>query len=243
MTLDALVGAGDADPTLVAHRGCAGHAPENTVRAVEAAAPHVDAVEIDVRPCGSGDLVVFHDATLDRLTDAAGRVDETPLSELRALDVLASGEPIPTLSELLSAVAALPADLPVNVELKTEGVAEAVVDACDAADVDVLYSSFHPAALRELRAADPEAPLAPLCGRDTEAALELASALDAAAIHPSTDAVAETNVVGVANAKGLAVNAWTAETAADARRLAAADVDGIIANRWDLLDSTAGSAE
>jgi len=46
---------------VIGHRGCADVYPENTVRAVTRAANFLDAVEVDVRRCGSGELVVFHD--------------------------------------------------------------------------------------------------------------------------------------------------------------------------------------
>lgn len=225
-----------ADPSLIAHRGCAGQYPENTVTAVTAAAPHVDAVEVDVRPCGTGEPVVFHDETLDRLTDGSGPVDEVPLARLRELDVCGTDASIPSLAELLSAVSSLPIDLPVNVEVKTPAVAAASVDVRAEYGVDVIYSSFHDDALRELRRADPDAPLAVLCAQDPSAGLDAAAAFDALAIHPSMELALETDVVGRAHDRGLAANAWTASTAADAERLVDAGVDGIITDRWDVFD-------
>ncbi len=246
MSLDPFLGAGrttassaassSSTPSLVGHRGCAGQYPENTVAAVTAAATHVDAVEVDVRLCGTGEPVVFHDETLDRVTDGSGRVDEVPLGRLGELDVHGTDASIPSLAELLSAVSSLPTDLPVNVELKTSAVASAAVDVRAEYEVDVIYSSFHDDALRELRRADPDAPLAVLCGRDPDAGLDAAAAFDAPAIHPSMALVLETAVVRRAHDRGLAVNAWTASTAADAGRLADAGVDGVIADRWDVLD-------
>ena len=75
------------DVTLIGHRGCAAQYPENTVGAIERAAPHVDAVEIDVRRCGSGEVVVVHDADLGRLTGASGSVADADYDELRDLTV------------------------------------------------------------------------------------------------------------------------------------------------------------
>ena len=244
VSLEPFLGAGKAGatasaaatPSLVAHRGCAGQYPENTVAAVTAAAPHVDAVEVDVRPCGTGEPVVFHDGTLDRVTDGSGRVEAVPLADLRGLDVDGTDASIPSLAELLAAVSSLPTDLPVNVEVKTPAVAAAAVDVVRRSDVDVIYSSFHDDALRELRRADPDASVAVLCGRDPSAGLDAAAAFDALAIHPSMDLVLGTDVVRRAHDRGLAVNAWTASTAADAKRLADAGVDGVIADRWDVLD-------
>lgn len=231
----------DRDVSLIAHRGCAEQAPENTIAAVEAAAPHVDAIEIDVRPCGTGEIVVFHDETLDRVTDGTGRVDETPLAALRELDVLASGERVPTLREMLAAVTATPEPVTLDVELKAAGIERRVHEQCAAADVDVRYSSFREAALRRLRRIDPDASLAVLCDRLPAMHLTLASALDAVAIHPSKTLVRTTDVVPAAAERGLTVNAWTVRTTSEAERLVDAGVDGLIADRWDVLGTKDGN--
>jgi len=89
---------------LIAHRGFADRYPENTLRAVREASRFADEVEVDVRRCDSGELVVVHDCTVDRVTDEEGAVAHHSLAELRALDVLGTGEGVPTLAEVLSAV-------------------------------------------------------------------------------------------------------------------------------------------
>jgi len=76
---------------LIAHRGFLSVNPENTVAAVEAAAAVADGIEIDVRRCGSGEPVVIHDETVDRVTDGRGAVDEHTVADLAALDVLEPG--------------------------------------------------------------------------------------------------------------------------------------------------------
>lgn len=121
------------DPILIAHRGFAGAYPENTHAAMRAATgtlegatadrSSADAVEIDVVPCATGELVVFHDASLDRLTDASGDLADRPIWEapferLRDLDVLGTGETVPLLTELLETI---PTGVTVNVELKNPG--------------------------------------------------------------------------------------------------------------------------
>ncbi|MGM0606284.1 MAG: glycerophosphodiester phosphodiesterase, partial [Halobacteriota archaeon] len=105
---------------LIGHRGCPAYAPENTIEAVELAVPHVDAVEVDVQRCGTGELVVFHDTTLDRLTAASGPVAATDFDTLSSLSIGESDSTIPTLAELLSSV---PPSVGVNVELKHAGMA------------------------------------------------------------------------------------------------------------------------
>ena len=71
----------------IAHRGASGHKPENTLSAFSKALEiGVDAIELDVRVCGTGELVIMHDATLERTTNGNGIVADTTLEELRKLD-------------------------------------------------------------------------------------------------------------------------------------------------------------
>lgn len=105
------------------HRGAAGHAPENTIASFRKAAElGVRQVEFDVRLTRDGHAVVFHDDTLGRTTNGDGRVAETDLSGLKMLDAggwfdaAYAGETIPTLAEVIAALAGL--GLAANVELK-----------------------------------------------------------------------------------------------------------------------------
>ncbi|MEF8781011.1 MAG: glycerophosphodiester phosphodiesterase [Haloferacaceae archaeon] len=214
----------------IGHRGCADEFPENTVAAIEGSASHVDMFEIDVQACGTGELVVFHDETLERVTDATGRVGDTPFGELRELEVLDSGEPIPTLAELLAAV---PPEIPVNVELKGTGIAGEVLEVCRGSDVDVLYSSFFESEIRTVRALDESAPVGVLCHESPETCLELAAELDAVAVHPPTEMALETDFVDAAHERGLAVYAWVANAEAEIRGLRDRGVDGIFTDRCD----------
>ncbi len=75
-------------PLLFAHRGGSALAPENTLVAFETAVERwgADVLEMDVRLTGDGELVVIHDATVNRTTDGVGAVRDYTLSELRRLD-------------------------------------------------------------------------------------------------------------------------------------------------------------
>lgn len=90
-------------PLALAHRGGAALAPENTLAAFAlATALGVRYLETDVRLTADGELVCFHDATLDRVTGAHGSVTRHTLKALRGLRV-AGREPIPTLADALEA--------------------------------------------------------------------------------------------------------------------------------------------
>ncbi|MGM0590849.1 MAG: glycerophosphodiester phosphodiesterase [Halobacteriota archaeon] len=214
-----------------AHRGGAARAPENTRLAFERAAPHVDAIELDVRRCSSGELVVFHDETLDRLTDASGPVATRAWDELRTLTVLDSDETIPRLDD---ALASIPDEVAVNVELKTGDSASRAVAVCERVGNDVLVSSFDPAALEAVRA---RLPVGLLFSRDWRRNLERARGLGCAAVHPAYDLVLTDGArVRAAHDAGMGVNAWTVPTASAVATLRERGVDGVIVDDWDIVD-------
>mgnify|MGYP001149188917 CR=1 FL=1 len=69
----------------IGHRGAAGHAPENTLAAIETGVTlGADFVEIDVRRTADGVLVALHDASVKRTTDGRGRGDALSLRQVRA---------------------------------------------------------------------------------------------------------------------------------------------------------------
>lgn len=96
---------------VIAHRGASGIAPENTLAAVKKALDtSADFIEIDVHQTKDGEVVVIHDATVDRTTDGTGAVADFTLAELKKLDAGTkhdssfAGERIPTLAQVLKAV-------------------------------------------------------------------------------------------------------------------------------------------
>lgn len=94
---------------LVCHRGANHFAPENTLAAARLCLDQgADYLELDVRESADGELVVIHDATLDRTTNGIGLVADHSLEELRALDAgswfspVYQGQGIPTLREMIT---------------------------------------------------------------------------------------------------------------------------------------------
>jgi len=94
---------------VVAHRGGAALAPENTLAAVEVALElGVELIELDLRASSDAAVVVFHDETLERTSDGQGALATRSAAQLAALDVGAwkdprfAGERVPTLSQALA---------------------------------------------------------------------------------------------------------------------------------------------
>ena len=226
---------------VIGHRGCGDQYPENTVRAVRRASRHLPAVEVDVRRCASGEIVAFHDETVDRVTSGTGAVAEQRLAELRELDVLESGERIPTLRAVLDAV---PADVRLQIELKEPGLAASVRDIVTVAGGDVCVTSFLPEALAEVAETGWDVPTGYLFGDRPRERLATAIDLGCDAVHPHYDLCVGTDVVAEAHAVGLRVVAWKAvRTAAEVDDLRAAGVDGVTADRWDVVPESGVSAE
>jgi glycerophosphoryl diester phosphodiesterase len=218
------------DVRLIAHRGFAGVNPENTRRAVVTAAEVADAVEVDVRRCASGELVVVHDATVDRVTDGEGPVADHTLAELRDLDVLESGEGVPALVEILEAI---PDAVGVNVELKETGTAADALASVTSLHPQAVVSSFSPETLAACRDVDPAVPRA-LLTDDSDSAVETAREVGCGYLHPSVESC-DDRLVRDAHRAGMSVNAWTVSHSGEADSLAAMGVDGVIADRPDVL--------
>ena len=74
----------DSDPWVIAHRGASGIAPENTLVAIERAIDmQVDFIEIDIHQSKDGEIVLMHDATLDRTTNGTGPISDYTLVEVK----------------------------------------------------------------------------------------------------------------------------------------------------------------
>lgn len=213
------------DPLLIAHRGFAGVHPENTVAAVERAVEGpdhraADAVEIDVMPSATGEVVVFHDTSPARVTDAPATLADRPIwdlpyERLAGLDVLASGEPVPRLADVLSVV---PSDVPVNVEFKNPGsadvrigqsledsaferhrrrwaqFAESVLAITDDFPHEILVSSFHEPAIAGLRAVDPSVATSFVFHDSIARGLAVARRYDCESVHLPMNMIAGTEL-------------------------------------------------
>ena len=125
---------------VAAHRGWSSKFPENTIEAFSAAIDlGVDQLELDIHIAKDGELVVIHDASVDRTTNGCGMVNEMTLEELKALDAgVKKGEKfkgckIPTFIEFMELVKDLP-EMTLDVEIKEypqDGNEEVFKSVCD----------------------------------------------------------------------------------------------------------------
>lgn len=231
-------------PLIYAHRGASGYAPENTLRAFALAADMgADGVELDVQRTCDGVLVVFHDETVDRVTDGHGCLADMTLAEVKRLRVCrpfpGMAEEIPTLAEALTLLKAR--GLCCNAELKNSVLPYPDMEAevlSLAAKMGMreamLYSSFQHHSMLRIKQLDPSARVGLLYAATLVRPWDYARALGADALHPEFTEVLQTaDEVERAHALGLEVNPWTVNEDAHLRAMIAAGCDRIITNYPD----------
>jgi len=154
----------------IAHRGfhdVAAGRLENTLPAAEAAIARNFAIECDLQRTSDNEVVVFHDDTLDRLTDATGLIEAKTLSELRSVKFRESTAAIPTLEELLDLV---DGRVPLVIELKSRFNGDRKLEAATATILagysgPAAVMSFDPASMAAMRTLAPMLPRGMLADR------------------------------------------------------------------------------
>ena len=245
-------GAGPA-PLIAAHRGGAGLWPEASRLAFRnALALGVDFLEFDLHLTADGEVVVIHDATLDRTTTARGTVRDLTLAEIgsariRAPDGSVTDERVPTLAQLLDLAA--PAAVGILPEIKAdlerrryEGIEEKVLALLRSRGMlpRATVQSFDPATIARVRALEPAVRTMLLVGRgrveqqraqprDVVRWAGEAGATDLGMDHRLIDA----EVVRAARRAGIRLSAWTVNEDADLRRMMDLGVDVIMTDYPD----------
>ncbi|WP_327685269.1 glycerophosphodiester phosphodiesterase family protein [Streptomyces sp. NBC_00467] len=226
-----------------AHRGGAADGIENTTAAFRRAAGlGYRYFETDVHTTADGKLVAFHDSTLDRLTDAKGRISDLPWSEIQQAKV-AGKEPLPLFEELLEEFP----EARWNIDIKAEPALVPLVDLVRRAGAwdRVCIGSFSEGRVaRAMRLAGPR--LATSYGVRGVVGLRLRSFGIPAAVRmgavcaqvPESQGgvrVVDRRFVRSAHDRGLQVHVWTIN---DADRMAALldlGVDGIMTDHLETL--------
>ena len=193
-----------------------------------------DAIELDVRFDGEGNVVVFHDSELARLCGRPGRMEELSAAERAAQRV--GGQPVPLLVEVLDALG----DLELDVEIKSAKPGRMGALAAATAELirksgraeQVLVSSFDPFALLQFHRHLPEVALAYLFHDEQPLPMRkgwVGNWMGASILHPQHTLVTEARVKAWHTA-GMPINVWTVDDAPELKRLALLGVDGVFCN-------------
>lgn len=233
----------------IAHRGGARFAPniglENSLTAfANAVRLGYRYLETDVHASRDGALFAFHDATLDRMTGAAGRIRSVDAVVVRHARI-GGREPIPYLSELFEAFPQVRFNIDVKEENAIQPLSRLIRDM--SADDRVCIASFSTARLQQLRTLLGDG-VATSLGSSEVAALRLSPTAGRRAIGARRGAacaqvphragpltVASERFVATAHDAGLAVHVWTVDDADEMHTLLDRGVDGIITDRPDVL--------
>jgi glycerophosphoryl diester phosphodiesterase len=221
---------------VIAHRGASAEKPENTLAAFRRAlALKADGIELDVQVTADGVPVVFHDASLRRLTGRAGRIPNLTWRELKRLRV-AGTEPIPRLAEVLALARG---QVLVQIELKRGTFVAPVVRAIRQVRAArwVILSSFETPLVRMAGKLAPKIPRLLISEKRGGAKEHLRRMAAAGAGGLSLDykAVRSRAMVAAIHAGGGTLWCWTVNDATVARRLAGWGVDALVGDNPVLL--------
>ena len=220
-------------PLVIGHRGAMGHETENTLASVQKALDlGVDMIEIDVFKIQSGEIVVFHDEKVDRLTNGGGNIEEYNIVQLRQL-ILDGGHKIPMLQDVLKQI---DNKVALNIELKGPGTADRVNFIVDYyikskgwSPENFVISSFNWDELRDMRSHNADIKIAVLTSEDPIIAIDVAKELKAVAINPHFETLTKENTAKI-HEEGLKVYTWTVNEPEDIQKMTEFGVDGIITN-------------
>ena len=240
-------------PRWVAHRGAGKLAPENTLAALRLGAAHgYRAFECDVKRSADGVPFLLHDATLERTSTGQGIAGQQTWAALSRLDAGSwhsrayAGEPLPTLAGIAAFIQANQFSL--NIEIKpTPGdeeatgraVAEQAAHLWAGQPVPPLLSSFRPEALAGAQAAAGHLPRALLLDSLWPGWDKVAASLGCVAIvtqHGLMDA----DLLALARSRQWRALVYTVNEPADAQRLLALGIDGLITDAVDRFSPAAG---
>ena len=218
---------------IIGHRGAMGHVAENTIPSIKKAMElGVDGIEIDVFRCKTGELVVFHDEKLDRLTNASGLIESLELDSIKKITVLDQYR-IPTLEDVLILI---DGQVKLNIELKGQGTASPTNDIINQyinkegwTNDKFIISSFKWDELEKIRSLNSLIPIAVLVNTRVNPieALPFARKVKAIAINPNFKDLNQDNIKEI-QSNGFKVFPYTINELDDIERMIKLGVDAII---------------
>ncbi len=225
-----------------AHRGWSKVAPENTLPAFEKALESgADYIELDVQLTKDGELVVFHDDTIERTTDGKGFLTDYTYPELLRLSAGSwygkehefDDVKIPRFTEVLDLIGD---DILLNVEIKSHGnvraTAEKVVEILDEYDMtkSVYVTSFSYQALQRVKELNPKIKTALIAHIAPSTVYSQSEYIDAISVNYL---FINQSVVNYAHRCGKKVFVWTVDRSGPMKKMISLGVDNIITNRPD----------
>jgi glycerophosphoryl diester phosphodiesterase len=224
-------------PCIIGHRGAAGHMPENTIVSFRKAFElGVHGIELDVHLSADGHVVVFHDETLNRMTNGLGAISNYTLADLKKLTIDKTHE-MPTLAEVFNEC---PNEILINIEIKDARATQAVVHLISEqiksgrSDSNILVSSFDWNMLKLVRAMNFDIQLGVLTEKNIDQAIDFAEKIQALSIHPNHQYLTAENTKRIKE-HGFEIHTWTVNEYSDIDRIKILNVDAIITDFPDRI--------
>lgn len=214
----------------IGHRGAKAYVDENTIESFrKALSLKCDMIELDVRKCKSGEIVLMHDKKVDRTTDDKAFVKELTLEQIKRLRTK-SNYKVPTLDQALKF---LKAKCGIIIDLK-EDVCEEVNQLIRKHKIEkeVIVSSYNPAILLKIKKQNPKIRTA-LLARHHLRLIKKAKDIGCYSIHPRLRLPMTKWFIDKAHKNNLKINVWVVNWKFEISMLKKIGVDGIISDYPD----------
>ena len=223
-----------------AHRGASEYAPENTLSSFYLGLLQgANGIETDVQRTKDGILVLFHDSTVDRVTDGTGNLADYTLEELKKLKIYGNSttgyyDRIVTLREFLEKFSQY--DIKFAIELKGEGVEEETLAMIKEFGIfdKTTFTSFKFDYIKKIKETDPTARVGWLTHDVTDEEISLLMSIDGEEMAPKAGNVTE-EMMDILRGKGLGVRAWGISSLSLMKKMYELGVDGMTVNFPDRL--------
>jgi len=210
-----------------------GHVLENTIESVQKAIElNVDGIEIDVFKSKTGELVVYHDPFLSRLSNSNAFIEQISLDSIKKIELI-GGYFIPTLKEIVDII---PEKIFLNIELKGQDTAfetnKIIINYLNTYNFPVskfIISSFRWDELKKIRSFNKDIPIAILVDSlyKIDDAIKLAKQINAVALNLNKEFITK-KIVNKIQSKNIKVYPYTINTPRNIRKMRSMGVDAII---------------
>lgn len=225
-----------------AHRGASEYAPENTLSSFYLGLLQgANGIETDVQRTRDGVLVLFHDDTVDRVSDGVGRVCDYTLEELKKLKIYGNSttgfyDRVVTFREFLEKFSSY--DISFAIELKGAGVEEDSLRMIEEFGLleRTTFTSFYFDYIKKIKELNPKARVGWLIGEVGEDKMNALMEIGGEELAPKAEDITE-ELMTAWRANGLGVRAWGVLNIALMKKMCRLGVDGMTVNFPDRLSA------
>ncbi len=229
-----------------AHRGASEYAPENTLSSFYMGLlMGANGIETDIQRTKDGELVLFHDDTVNRVSDSVGKVNDLTLSELKALKITGNCttgfyDRVITLAEFLDHFSSY--NISFAIELKGAGVEEDTLKLCKKYGLlgKTTFTSFNFSYIKKIRELDRTARIGFLTSRTDDEVITELKAISCDEIAPKASEITP-ELMQLWRKNGLGVRAWGVGSVEIMKKMCELGVDGMTVNFPDRLAAYLGS--